>query len=72
MKNLSRFCPEIFKSRLACAFLIAQLVFSAFIFDWNKLFLYIEENNEKRCHSVASEAAPSFGGYHTDDSIKCR
>ncbi len=60
MKNLSKFCPEIFKSKLACVFLIAQLFFSAFILDWDKMFIIIESIEESRYKAESSEDAPNF------------
>ena len=60
MKYLSRLCPEIFKSPLACAFLVANLVACAFILDWDKkVFPYLERINEKGCLPV--EEFPNFG-----------
>lgn len=60
MKKLSKFCPEIFKSRLACAFLIAQLVFSVFFLDWDKVILFIKTIDQNQCKPV-SDGVPSFG-----------
>lgn len=63
MKNLSRFCPELFKSKLAVVFLLAQLVFSAFLLDWDKMTFPIESIEKDRYKTTPREDAPSFGFY---------
>lgn len=64
MRNLSKFCPELFKSKLAIVFLIAQLIFCAFVLDWDKMFFEVEITKESRYKSEAKERAPSFGFSH--------
>ncbi len=59
MNYLSRMCPEIFKSSLAYAFLIANLFICLLVSDWDKVLPYLEYFNESNCKPVVEKI--SFG-----------
>lgn len=59
MNVFFRSCSEICKSRLAYIFLLANLFVCSFAMDWNKVFSYIDEHNEK--HGQAVSALKSSG-----------
>lgn len=64
MKLLSRICPNIFKSRLAQIFLIANLCICGFASDWGKVFSYFDKPDEKNCQPMSESiefSACTFG-----------
>ncbi|MEZ5427312.1 MAG: hypothetical protein R2747_13665 [Pyrinomonadaceae bacterium] len=64
MEFFGRFCPKIIKNnQLAVIFLLANLFFCSFAFDWDKAFSYIKDIDKTGCRPVAE--VPSFGIYNS-------
>lgn len=66
MNIFFRSCSEIFTSRLACVFLLANLFICSFALDWKKVFDYVDKINEPDCEPKIVFSSPGNISFSAD------